>query len=335
MATAGAAALLFMLCSAAASLALFLPALVAAESLHNRPPAVARRFWLIVNMLPVIVGALLTALGFAFALIEGSDAHSRLGPHWCLATREGLPDVAFRFRLYLLAATGLLLFALGRLVLSWQSSRRAEQLAHRLLARQHDSSAAPLLVLQSQEADCFSLGLTRPVMLVTTGLSAVLDASEQAAVVAHEQCHVRNRDSRLELVVRAVSDPLVWVPSTHYYLHALRAAVERVCDEAAVEQQGRGPLAAALRRMAAVKRSRQLRLQGDLAPLRPTFPGYASPEARLAALEEETLPSLALPLAVMIGIQAALGALALLWGARTLHDLLYCLAVTMPKLLGG
>ncbi|MBU0610704.1 MAG: hypothetical protein KKI08_22660, partial [Armatimonadetes bacterium] len=67
-----AAALLFVLCSAAASLILLLPAVVAAESLHHVPLRLARRFWLIANVLPTALGLLLTVA--AFLLLAGNIA---------------------------------------------------------------------------------------------------------------------------------------------------------------------------------------------------------------------------------------------------------------------
>ncbi|MEN6547090.1 MAG: M56 family metallopeptidase [Armatimonadia bacterium] len=333
MAQIGAVGGMLLLCSGAASLILFLPIMVAAESLHNCPPTTARRFWLIANLLPLLSGTILTILAFVF-VHDPSGQPSDIRGHWCLQRVASLPDAHFRLRLSAATAVGLILFAVVRLVMSWYSSRRAESLAHRLLARQgKNSSDASAIVLPTDEADCFSLGLSTPVVLMTSGLTDVLDEDEAAAVLSHEHCHARNRDSRLELLIRAVSDPLLWLPTTHYYLYAFRAAVERVCDASAAASHSSTVLASALRKMAALKRSRQLRLQGDLAPLRPTFPGYASPEQRLAALEEEHYPSLALPLPVMLATEALLGFLALLWVAKPLHDTLYCLASTLPDLL--
>lgn len=335
MAQAGAVACILLLCSGAASLVLFLPTMVAAESLHNCPPATARRFWLIANLLPLLTGIALTILAFGFTHVPAPQSGDGRG-HWCVVHAAEAPDAHFRLRLYAVAAVGLILFALVRLATSWYSSRKAENLAHRILARQNASSSGHgAIVLPSDEADCFSLGIGSPVVLITSGLTDVLDQSETDAVLAHEHCHVRNRDNRLELLIRAVSDPLVWLPTTHYYLYAFRAAVERACDASAAATNSRTALASALRKMSSLKRSRQVRLQGDLAPLRPTFPGYASPEQRLAALEEKHYASLALPLPVMLTIEALLALLALLWVAKPLHDTLYCLAAALPNLLAG
>lgn len=333
MAYVGAVACVLLLCSATASVVLFLPIVVAAESLHNCPPATSRRFWLIANLLPMLTGVTLTVIAFGLAHFLGPEPHGRRG-HWCIAHAAEAPDAQFRLRLYAAAAVVMILFALIRLATSWYSSRRVEGLARRLLAQQGAASPGQgAVILPTDEPDCFSLGLSSPIVVMTSGLTRVLDKGEAAAVLAHEHCHARNRDNRLELLVRAVSDPLLWLPTTHYYLYAFRAAVERVCDASAAATHSRTDLASALRKMAALKRSRQVRLQGDLAPLRPTFPGYASPEQRLAVLEEETCPSLALPLPVMLAIETLLALLALLWVAKPLHDTLYCFAATLPNLL--
>lgn len=338
MAGIAAAALMLVLCSAAASLVLALPVLVATESLYNQSPTNIRRFWIAVNILPLIAGSIFTATAFLFQFGDlTATPHQLTGrTHFCVQRLTQFPDAPFRFRLAAIFALGLLLYALGRFVMSLHATWRAERLAAKLSEPpdpDNPAAPAPVIVLDSNEADCFSLGIRNPVVVVTSGLPGVLSNDETEAVLAHEDCHVQHHDNLLELLMRLATDALVWLPTTHYYLRSLRAAVEQACDAGAAAAVSPETVASALQKMEHVKKARQLKLQGDLAPLRPTFPGYASPAARVAALLGERYASLALPLPVILGLEAAVLLVAILWFARPLHDTLHCAAQSLPLVL--
>jgi Zn-dependent protease with chaperone function len=333
-----AAALMLVLGSAAASLVLALPVLVATESLHNQSHTTVRRFWIAVNILPLLTGSVFTAAAFLFQFgdLTATPHQTPERVHLCVQRLTQLPDAPFRFRLAALFAVGLLLYALGRFVMSLHATWRAERIAAKLSepsAPANPAAPTPVIVLESDEADCFSLGIVNPVVVLTSGLPRVLNGDETEAVLVHEECHVQHRDNLLELVIRLATDALVWLPTTHYYLRSLRAAVEQACDAGAAAAVSPETVASALQKMESVKKARQLKLQGDLAPLRPTFPGYARPAARVAALLGERYASLALPLPVVLGIEAAALLLALLWFSRPLHDTLHCAAQYLPLVL--
>jgi Zn-dependent protease with chaperone function len=315
---------------------LALPVAVAAESLQNTPAAVARRFWLVVNLLPLLCGLLLTVSGFLFLSgdISANPHQLRVRPHVCLQQLTDLPDAPFRFRLYALLALGLMLFALVRLVWGWASSARAQRLAQRLREASDRIGEADVFTLELPEADCFALGLEAPVIVMTEGLKEALEEAEVQAVLAHEQCHVIHDDVLAQLALRGLSDALIVLPSTHYYLHAARAAMEQTCDERAAAQTSAEALMSALRKLGDLKQARQLKLEGDLAPLKPTFPSYSNPRARLAALAGQRYVSVALPLWVIIGIELAVLIAALAWQAQPLHDTLYCWAHALRTVMG-
>lgn len=337
MAAVAVFSLILVLCSAAVSLILVLPVVVAAESLANHPPHAARRFWLIANLLPLAGGFVLTCVAFLsqYGDITATPHQASIRPHLCLLQLSTLPDAVFRFRLYALMASGLLVYALVRFVLSFLASRSAERLAHRLVEMNGEatSSQPPVLTTSSTDNDCYSLGVSSPVIVMTSGLREVLGGLEVEAVLAHERCHVRKRDNLLELVARLVTDSLVWLPTTHYYLHALRAAVEQTCDAESAQIHSAPVLISALMKMEAVKKARQLKLRGDLAQLRPTFPGYANPHKRISALSGEAFASVALPLRVIVGLETLALAGILVWLARPLHDTLYCAVNTLLTVL--
>jgi Zn-dependent protease with chaperone function len=317
---------MLVLCSAAASLILALPLIVAAESLHNAPAAVGRRFWLTANVLPLLCGLLLTAAGFLFLSgdIAANPHQLRVRPHICLQQLTDLPDAPFRFRLYALLALSLLLFGLVRLIWGVASSARAQRIAHRLREATEQVGEAEVFTLEAPEADCFSLGLDEPVIIVTEGLRQTLGEAEMAAVLAHEHCHVTHDDVLAQLALRALSDPLIFLPTTYYYLRAARAAMEHTCDGLAAEQTSPEALISALSKLGALKQARQLKLEGDLAPLKPTFPSYADPQARLAALAYPRDLSIALSLRAILWIETVILIVALAWLAEPLHDTLYC-----------
>lgn len=339
MAVVAAVASMLVLCSAAASLILLLPVLVVAESLSERSHATIRRFWIVTNILPLLAGCLLTAAAFLFQFgdIAATPHQARERLHLCLQSVILLPDAPFRLRLFVLFAVALVLYALARFAMAWIATQRAEAIAARLTPLAEPSKPAseepPVIVLETDESDCFSLGVANPVVVLTSGLPRVLSEPETAAVLAHERCHLKHHDNLLELFMRLVTDPLIWLPTTHYYLRSLRAAVEQACDAGAALSTSPETVVSALQKMESLKKARQLKLQGDLAPLRPTFPGYASPTARIAALLGERYHSLALPLPVILGIEALALAIALTWFARPLHDTLYCAAESFLAIL--
>ncbi|NPV46040.1 MAG: M56 family metallopeptidase [Armatimonadetes bacterium] len=317
-----ASALLVVGSAAASSLLLCLPVMVAAESLVGREPATARRFWHVVAALPLILGLLLTELALLTLTgdITASPHQERIRPHLCLALLTGLPDAPFRFRLYATLALGLLVFALVRFVLGVVRSRVPAGLPEVVEV----DAAAPL---------CFSLGVTRPVIVCSTGLRRLLTEEERAAVLAHERAHGRHRDAQAELLLRLATDPLLWLPTTHYYLRQARAARELLSDEAAAAETSAGALRAALEKMAQAAVTHHRRQEGDLAGLRPVFPDYADPQSRLRALADESEASLAPGLGVIVTIEVVLLAVLVGWQWRPLHDTLHCVARSLLDIM--
>lgn len=319
-------ALLIVLGGAAVSLLLALPVAVAAESLAGLSARLQRRFWLVVCALPALGGVLLAGLALlALTGGPGADPHQeRIRPHLCLLARTQLPDASFRFTLYAVLALGLLLFALVRGVLSLQASGRAE----RLLAGVRGEGEATLR-LPSATPQCFTLGLTRPVLVTTEALHDLLTPAELQAVLAHEACHQRHHDTLVELALRLATDPFIWLPTTHLYLRAARRARELTCDEAAAAVAGSKALQQALEKLEQAGRQRHEQARGDLADLQPPFPDYASPADRRQALQQRECSSLALPLGVLLTLQGGVVGLAMLWFWQPLRDTLYCLAASL------
>ncbi len=340
-----AAALMFALWNAAASLLLLLPVLVATESLYNASASLARRFWLLVNAAPPVLGFIATLLGFLFYAYKGplADPHNpeiRLRAHFCLLSWTVAPDAAFRIRLLAWGALMFLLFALVRLGWKLWATRRAQALATqwREIAAQEGGEwieQTPILILPRQEPECFVLGSRPAVIIATEGLRQLLDKKEWQAIIAHELAHVAHKDLAAQIFLQALTDPFLWLPSTHFYLRMARRAMEYACDEAAAKYACKESLLSALQKMEALKKANQEKRQGELASLRPTFPRYAHPQERAMALRQEAFSSFALPLPVILALEAALFIAAIGWLAAPLHDTLYCAAKSLLTVLGA
>lgn len=86
---------------------------------------------------------------------------------------------------------------------------------------------------------CFSLtiGLLRPVVIVSSRMTERLDAAGLGVVLAHERAHVRRRDPLVRSIATLVSFPL---PPTcrRRLLDELELATEQACDEEAAHAVG-------------------------------------------------------------------------------------------------
>ena len=324
--------LLVVASAAASSVLLCLPVMVAAESLVEASPRVARRFWMVAAALPALCGLVVTtaALLALTGDIAASPHQDRMRPHLCLHAVTHLPDAPFRFHLYAALAVGLLLLAAARGALALATSASALRAARRFLPA---AGGEEVVELPGEHPRCFSLGVTQPVTVCSTGLRKLLSAEEHAAVLAHERCHARQRDPLAELLLRLVTDALLWVPTTHYYLRQARAARELDCDAEAAAATSTAALAGALQKMGEAGQARHRQRAGDLSRLRPTFPDYADPGARVRALTQAPEASLAPSLRTILVIESALLVVALLWLRHPLHDTVYCLADSLLTVL--
>lgn len=97
------------------------------------------------------------------------------------------------------------------------------------------------------EPRCFCYGLVRPRVCVTTGLVALLDESEQEAVLRHEAYHIRNYDPLKLALGRALVSAFFFVPALRDLYEHYRLHVELLADKQAIRQMRQAQsLAAAL-----------------------------------------------------------------------------------------
>ncbi len=100
------------------------------------------------------------------------------------------------------------------------------------------SSRLPRLVSSAATLEPGVFGIFRPILWLPAGIADHLDDAELGAILAHELCHIRRRDSLTAIVHMAVEaafwfHPLVWWLSAR-----LTEERERACDEEVVRMGG-------------------------------------------------------------------------------------------------
>ncbi|MGQ9732497.1 MAG: M56 family metallopeptidase [Candidatus Zipacnadales bacterium] len=72
---------------------------------------------------------------------------------------------------------------------------------------------------------------------ITKGAVELFDSDELAAVIAHEEAHARRRDNLRLLVGQALLGPTIIMPTAHWALRRMRAAIERAADQEVIRTQ--------------------------------------------------------------------------------------------------
>jgi Zn-dependent protease with chaperone function len=88
----------------------------------------------------------------------------------------------------------------------------------------------------------------RPIV-VSTGAKARLDASELAAVLAHERAHLRQRHHLLLFLLDLMYTLLSWLPTVRRAMAGLPTLLEMAADDVAARRCGRQVLSTALLRL--------------------------------------------------------------------------------------
>ncbi|OFJ51163.1 hypothetical protein BEL07_24145 [Mycolicibacterium grossiae] len=83
-------------------------------------------------------------------------------------------------------------------------------------------------------------------IVLTSAAVAVLDDPQLAAVLAHEDAHIRGRHHHLLMMLRAVAASLPRLPLFHVGADAASALLEMCADDAAVRRHGARPLVQSL-----------------------------------------------------------------------------------------
>lgn len=95
-----------------------------------------------------------------------------------------------------------------------------------------------LFVLPVETPMAYSLSSGGGQIVVSRGLFGALDITELRAVLLHEEGHVRSRDHRKILVVRAIRYALALLPAVGAAADAVEQAMEEAADEHAASRLG-------------------------------------------------------------------------------------------------
>jgi Zn-dependent protease with chaperone function len=139
--------------------------------------------------------------------------------------------------------------------------------------------ATRLDVIAGEDAFAITYGLIRPRVLVSSGLAAALTPGETSAVLAHEREHLRHRDPLRLLAARLAAAWGCYLPAAGWLARRAALRHELAADRAAAESAGRGVLAAALLKLAAMPAS------PAIAAASPAGDERRSLEARITQLE--------------------------------------------------
>jgi len=131
----------------------------------------------------------------------------------------------------------------------------------------------------AREPFAVTCGLVWPRIMVSDGLAGVLSPAELRAVLAHERSHLRRRDPARLLAARLLAAYGCYLPAARWLAGRAALNIELAADRAALAQAGRGELAGALLKLAALPAC------PAVAAASPAGDPAGSLEARVAQLE--------------------------------------------------
>lgn len=192
-------------------------------------------------LLPLVVAALVAALGFlpkVGGVLVDPHCHAGTGcvPH--IPVLHGTHSGAALLAAVIGTATGGLVWSIG------DRLRRSLALATTLGALADRSEHEPFRVLESRERFAYCVGLFKPDVLVSRGVLD-LPAAQRDAVLAHEHAHAARHDNLRHWLASVALWPVPrrWRAT---FLSRLTEAAEQAADLAAFTACGRAPLTDAL-----------------------------------------------------------------------------------------
>ena len=218
-------------------LSLIAPGLLAAARWPDRAPAPAVVLWQAITLAGV-----LCALGVVLAgpeeLIRAADGNRRVSTAALVAALAVAAVIVLR-----------LLVSLGGVM--WRS--RARRARHRLLVdlldraeQRHGLDVEGLRVLDGAQPLAYCVAGRSPRVVLSGGALDVLNTTQVAAVIAHEQAHLRHRHELVResftAFYQAVPRPL----RSRAPLDAVRLLLEMVADDAAARRSGADAVRGAL-----------------------------------------------------------------------------------------
>ncbi|WHY93091.1 M56 family metallopeptidase [Neobacillus cucumis] len=95
-----------------------------------------------------------------------------------------------------------------------------------------------LIVINNKEALAFTLGISKPLIVLSTGLIEMLELDELEAVIKHETFHQKNRDPLKLFILRVITGSLWFIPLTKWSYKNYKIISELSADEYAINKTG-------------------------------------------------------------------------------------------------
>lgn len=177
------------------------------------------------------------------------------------------------------ASAGVIVIAEVRLHLARRAAQNCRRRARveSWLGEHSPRGNEELVVLPTDDLVAYAVDGRPAQIVVSSRLVSTLSGAELAAVIGHEQCHMRYGHDRTLTLVGSVDATLGWLPGVRRSSAALRLALERWADECAAEPGGNRHAVEAALRKAVLSRLEAL----------PAFAGAEHVAERLDALERD------------------------------------------------
>lgn len=207
-----------------------------------------RRAW----MVPIIVGsgalAVLLLGAYRVAMPQFSTFIDRIVQRCVMGVSALLtPTTAAALGIGVLAAVVALTFVVSLFI---QIVRTRRLLSTLTICRSNTENARAFgrfIPLATETPLCFTAGLFRPQIFVSTGTLERLTEAELSSVLAHEAHHAAHRDPLKAIILRAFAHAFFFLPLFRAFAKRMKATNEIAADAAACSSpRGRAALATAL-----------------------------------------------------------------------------------------
>lgn len=200
--------------------------------------AIHARLWLYAPLwVPsvLLAGTLLSdVVGRFFSLGDHCFVHTGHWHHLCLSHPPPLAEQSAIHLLPLVIASSGILFLMGWMRRAWVESKATKT----LISLSHPSEMGHGIRLVEDEGPlALTLGWYRNTILLSTGLLERLSGRSLAAVIAHEEAHVKRGDTRIALFDRMMASLLPQKVAAQL-MGDLTLAREQACDQMAAKEMG-------------------------------------------------------------------------------------------------
>jgi beta-lactamase regulating signal transducer with metallopeptidase domain len=121
-----------------------------------------------------------------------------------------------------------------------------------------------IVVIDYKEPLAFTFGFFKPVIVLSTTLTEMLDSKELEAVIHHETSHQRYYDGVKVFILQIISESIWYIPLTRWSYQNYRIMIELVADEYAINRMGSElGLGSALLKLI---KKKQLKVNSNLTP---------------------------------------------------------------------